>query len=47
MHELGRLPRKGESLEFGGFGFRVMQADRRRIHNVEVTGGPEPIGQEE
>jgi magnesium and cobalt transporter len=37
MHELGRLPRRGESVSLGGFNFRVMQADRRRIHGVDVT----------
>jgi magnesium and cobalt transporter len=37
MHELGRLPRKGESLQLGEFRFRVLQADRRRIQSVEVT----------
>ena len=47
MHELGRLPRKGESLEFAGFAFRVLQADRRRVHNVEVTGGPAPPATDE
>jgi magnesium and cobalt transporter len=36
MHELGRLPRRGESLEFAGFQFRVVRADRRRIHSVEA-----------
>ncbi len=40
MHELGHLPRKGESLQIGDFSFRVLQADRRRIHSVEVTRGP-------
>jgi magnesium and cobalt transporter len=39
MHELGRLPRKGESLQLGDFRFRVLQADRRRIQSVEVTRG--------
>jgi magnesium and cobalt transporter len=39
MHELGRLPRKGESLQLGEFRFRVLQADRRRILSVEVTRG--------
>jgi magnesium and cobalt transporter len=29
MHELGHLPRKGETLQFGDFRFRVLQADRR------------------
>lgn len=36
MHELGRLPRRGEVLEFGGFRFNVQRADRRRIHAVRV-----------
>jgi magnesium and cobalt transporter len=36
MHELGRLPRRGETLEFGGFVFTVTRGDRRRIHTVEV-----------
>ena len=37
MHELGRLPRRGEILEFAGFEFNVLRADRRRIHSVEVV----------
>lgn len=36
MHELGRLPRRGEMLDFGGFQFRVQRADRRRIHAITV-----------
>lgn len=37
MHELGRLPRRGEILEFGGFRFKVLRADRRRIYALEVA----------
>jgi magnesium and cobalt transporter len=37
MYELGRLPRRGESVSFGGFRFKVLQADRRRLHTLEVT----------
>jgi magnesium and cobalt transporter len=37
MHKLGRLPRRGESLEFAGFEFNVLRADRRRIHSIEVA----------
>ena len=37
MHELGRLPRRGETLRFAGFVFKVTRGDRRRIHTVEVT----------
>ncbi|HEY5623794.1 MAG TPA: transporter associated domain-containing protein [Gammaproteobacteria bacterium] len=37
MHELGRVPRRGESLELAGFRFKVLRADRRRIHAVEAA----------
>ncbi len=36
MHQLGYLPRRGESLVFGGFEFRVTNADRRRIDTLQV-----------
>ena len=36
MHELGRLPRRGERLSFGDFDFRVTKADRRRIDLLQV-----------
>jgi magnesium and cobalt transporter len=43
IHELGRLPRRGEGLAFGGFDFRVLRGDRRRVHAVRVTRlGKEP-----
>lgn len=37
MRGFGRLPRRGESISESGFCFKVMQADRRRIHRLEVT----------
>jgi magnesium and cobalt transporter len=37
MYELGRLPRRGETVSLGGFRFKVLQADRRRLHTLEVT----------
>ena len=37
MHELGRLPKLGERLEYGGFGFCVTKADRRRIDMLQIT----------
>lgn len=37
MHQLGRLPRLGETLDYGGFVFRVTRADRRRIDLLLVT----------
>ncbi len=36
MHELGRLPRRGESVKFGGFEFVVTKADKRRIDLLQV-----------
>ncbi len=37
IHELAHLPRKGETVQYGAFQFKVLQADRRRIHSLEVT----------
>ena len=42
MHELGRLPRRGERLEFGGFDFVVIRADRRRIDTLQVFRDAKP-----
>lgn len=36
MHELGRLPRLGETLQHGGFEFLVTKADRRRVNELQV-----------
>ena len=36
MHELGRLPRRGEMSRFGGFEFAIVKADRRRIDSLQV-----------
>ena len=36
MHELGRLPRRGEKIYFGGFEFAVVKADKRRIDALQV-----------
>ena len=36
MHELGRLPKRGERVEFGGFLFSVIRADERRIDALQV-----------
>jgi magnesium and cobalt transporter len=37
MRAFGRMPRRGEAISNGGFSFRIVQADRRRIHRLEVT----------
>ena len=36
MHELGRLPKLGEKLDYGGFQFCVTRADSRRIDSLQV-----------
>ncbi len=36
MHELGRLPRLGERLSYGGFEFCVTRADQRRVGTLQV-----------
>jgi hemolysin (HlyC) family protein len=37
LHELGRMPRRGEAIEIGGLELRVQRADRRRIDTLRVT----------
>jgi magnesium and cobalt transporter len=41
MHELGRLPRRGEQLDFAGLRFKVLRGDRRRLHTLEVVRLPQ------
>jgi magnesium and cobalt transporter len=36
LHELGRMPRRGESIEIGGVELVVLRADRRRIETLRV-----------
>ena len=42
MHELGRLPRRGEQLDYDGLRFKVLRGDRRRLHTLEVSRLPPP-----
>jgi magnesium and cobalt transporter len=41
MKQLGRMPRRGESVMLGVFEFRVMRTDRRRIDSLRVTIPPQ------
>ena len=41
MHELGRLPRRNETLDFAGLRFKVLRGDRRRLHALEVARLPQ------
>jgi magnesium and cobalt transporter len=44
INELGRMPRRGESVSVDGFHFRVIHADRRRVHTLEVLRQDLPAG---
>jgi magnesium and cobalt transporter len=37
MRHLGRVPRRGETVTIGGFEFRVLRTDRRRIDSLRVS----------
>ena len=37
MHELGHMPRRGESIQIDRFQFNVQRADSRRVHLLQVT----------
>jgi magnesium and cobalt transporter len=47
MKHLGRLPRRGESANIGGFDFRVLRADRRRIDTLRVVAPRDVLPPEE
>jgi len=36
VHHFGRLPSRGEKVEFDGFDFKVLRADRRRVQILRV-----------
>lgn len=37
VHGFSRVPRRGESLAIGGFRFKVLHADNRRVHLLQVS----------
>jgi magnesium and cobalt transporter len=47
MKQLGRLPRRGESASIGGFDFRVLRADRRRVDALRVLAPRDVLPPEE
>lgn len=36
VHEFGRLPERGDEIEFAGFHFKVLRADPRRVNMLRV-----------
>lgn len=47
MKQLGRLPRRGDAASLGGFEFRVLRADRRRVDTLRVTAPRDVVPPEE
>lgn len=43
IKELGHLPERGEELDYQGFNFKVLRADRRRVRLLRVIRGPDPV----
>jgi magnesium and cobalt transporter len=37
MHEFGRFPTRGESIDIRGYSFKVLRADNRRVHLFQVS----------
>lgn len=36
MNTLGHLPKRGERVQLGGFSFKILRADGRRVHLIQV-----------
>ena len=43
VHEIGHLPRRGERVVIGNLLFKVLRADSRRVHMLQLTLLPGPI----
>src|SRR6476659_6683817 len=44
LKQFGRLPKRGETTTLGGFRFRVLRADSRRLHTLQVERiAPQPV----
>jgi len=42
LNQFGYLPKPGEVVTFGGFTFKILHSDRRRLHLLELTMAPPP-----
>lgn len=42
LSQFGHMPKRGEIIDMGGLRFKVLRADSRRLHLVEVTKAPLP-----
>src|SRR6185312_3953584 len=46
LQAFGRLPKRGETTTLGGFRFRVLRADSRRLHTLQIERIAPPAGDE-
>ena len=47
LKAFGRLPKRGEVTSVGPFRFRVLRADSRRLHTLQVERIAPPSGEED
>jgi len=47
LKSFGRLPKRGEATTLGGFRFRVLRVDSRRLYTLQVERLAPPPGSEE
>ncbi|HYQ71344.1 MAG TPA: transporter associated domain-containing protein [Gammaproteobacteria bacterium] len=43
VHQIGHLPKRGERIVFGNLLFKVLRADNRRVHMLQLTLLPGPL----
>ena len=43
VHEIGHLPGRGERIAIGNLLFKVLRADSRRVHMLQLTILPRPV----
>jgi len=43
IHEFGRLPKRNEHIQFGGFVFRILNSDNRSVRLLQVTPRNQPL----
>ncbi len=43
VHQIGHLPKRGERIVLGNLLFKVLRADNRRVHMLQLTVLPRPV----
>ena len=47
IHQFGRVPQRGDKLDYGGLNFKVLRADRRRVQVLRVLRSHPPAARED